>query len=167
MEGASGGQTCDDRRMPLVNESVDVLGIALVALHIAFAAVWFGHKLALPSDMRAAIHAMEGPETGLVGRLRRSVALDWVAAVGVLATGVLLAYRQGFGEVKVSVWAGATAALGLVAVAIMVTGPARRDLRAALAAGQRPEATAAGKRVAGAINIEGLLWLVALVLMLV
>ena len=68
---------------------------------------------------------------------------------------------------KVSVWAGATAALGLVAVAIMVTGPARRDLRAALAAGQRPEATAAGKRVAGAINIEGLLWLVALVLMLV
>ena len=62
---------------------MDALGVAVTALHIAFAAEWFGHKLSLPSDLRAGIHAMEGPEAGRVGRLRRAVGLDWVAAVGV------------------------------------------------------------------------------------
>lgn len=146
---------------------MDALGVTVTALHVAFAAVWFGHKLALPSDVRESIKEMREPDAGLVGRLRRGVGLDTVAVVGVVATGGLLAFRQGFSEVEISVWAGAAVAVGLVVVALMVTRTARRELRAALLAGDRPEATAAAKRFAAAVNLEGFLWLAALVLMLV
>lgn len=162
-----GRATCDHRDMPLANETVDVLGVALTTLHIAFAAIWFGHKLALPADARASIHGMEGPEAGLVGRLRRAVGLDVISATGAILTGGLMAYRAGLGEIRITVWLGAAVAVGLIVFAVLVTRPARAELRGALLAGLRPEATAAAKRVANAVNLEGFLWLAALVLMVV
>lgn len=145
---------------------MDVLDVVIRALHFAFASVWFGNKLGLPSDMRETIRDMDGPEDGLVRRLRRSVGMDIVGAAGVAVTGGLLVYRLGVGEVDLLAWAGAAVALGIVVVAILVTTPARRGLRTALAAGKRPEAIAAANRVSAAMNIEGFMWLAALVLML-
>lgn len=145
--------------------SGDVLVLVLLVLHVTFAAVWFANRLGLPSDMRDAIRAMEGPEHGLAQRIRRSVRLDGVGAAGVFVTGGLLVYRRGFGDVDLTVWVGAAVAVGLVVMSFLVTRPARRTLRAALSGGHRPEATAAARRVIGAMSVEGFLWLVALVLM--
>ena len=144
--------------------SGDVLVLVLLVLHVTFAAVWFANRLGLPSDMRDAIRAMEpraraGTADQAVGAPRRC------RRGGVFVTGGLLVYRRGFGDVDLTVWVGAAVAVGLVVMSFLVTRPARRTLRAALSGGHRPEATAAARRVIGAMNVEGFLWLVALVLM--
>lgn len=154
--------------MPLTAlESVDALGVAVLVLHIAFAAIWFGHKLGLPPDARATARVMDGPQPGLLGRLRRWARVDGVAAAGTLLTGVALAYRRGWDEVPWTVYVGAGVAVALIVVSVMLTRPARRSLRAALGDGLRPEATAAARRLATAVNVEGFLWLAALVLMVI
>ena len=152
--------------MPLLGEAVLLL-VLLVVLHVAFAAVWFGNRLGLPADMRETIHAMEEPEQGLVRRIRRSAGLDRTGMAGVLVTGGLLIYRIGPAEVDVTTWAGAATALAMIGVTFLLTRPARKELRSALLAGQRPEAVAAAKRVTGALNLEAFLWVIALVLMLI
>ncbi len=146
---------------------MDVLGVTALVLHIAFAAIWFGHKFGLPGDARSTARTMDGPQEGLIGRLKRSAGLDVLAAAGTLVTGGVLVYRQGIGEVEWTVLAGAGAAVGMILVSVLVTRAVRRQLRDALAAGQRPEAMAASRRLATAVNVEGLCWLVALVLMVI
>jgi hypothetical protein len=125
----------------------DVLTVILTALHIAFAAVWFGNRIGLTSDISETIHDMDGPAEGLIRRMVRSARFDWMAAAGVFVTGALLVVRIGPGDVGVSVWLGAAAALALVVVTLLLTRPARKDLKDALAGGLRPEAVAAVKKV--------------------
>ncbi len=146
---------------------MDVLGVTLLVLHIAFAAIWFGHKLGLPADARATVHGMDGPQQGLIERLKRAARLDVLAAAGTLVTGGALVYRRGLAEVPWTVYAGAGVAVALIVVSVMLTRPARRELRDALAGAERPEATAASRRLATAVNVEGLCWIAALVLMVV
>lgn len=138
-----------------------------LVLHIAFAAIWFAHEMGLPGDARATSRAMEGPEQGLIVRLKRAARLDGLAAAGTLVTGGVLVYLRGFEEMTWTLYAGAGAAIGLIAVSLLLTRPVRRELRDALTAGQRPEATAASRRLATALNVEGACWLAALVLMVV
>lgn len=144
---------------------MDALGVTALVLHIAFAAIWFGHKLGLPADARITSRSMEGPDAGLVGRLKRAAGMDLLAAAGTLVTGGVLVYRRGIGNVEWTVHAGAGAAVAVIVVGLLVTRPARRELRQALVAGQRPEATAASRQLATAINLEGACWLAALVMM--
>lgn len=146
---------------------MDVLSVTALVLHIAFAAIWFGHKLGLPGDARITARTMDGPQEGLIGRLKRAAGMDVLAAAGTFVTGGVLVYRQGIDQVEWTVHAGVGAAVGMILVSVLMTRPVRRQLRDALAAGQRPEATAASRRLATAVNVEGLCWLVALVLMVI
>lgn len=140
---------------------------ALEILHIAVAAAWFGSRLLIPGDVRASLHepASPGLVVDRVGKARR-VAL--VAGVLTLLSGLgLMQLTTGLLDAPWWIYAGLAAVVVMLAVDWLVAGPAWRRIKAGLESGDAPAAAASVPRFRQAINLESLLWLLALVAMVV
>ena len=136
-------------------------------LHIAVAAAWFGHKLLVPGDIKAALASGQGESNDLVPRLNRAERLGQLTGVGTVLTGLLLAWFVGFDTVAATTYFG----LGLVVLAILIGAtiarPASNALRSAISNEDRAGAALAGRQIRRVLAIEGLLWSATLVTMLV
>lgn len=144
---------------------MDAITVALTVLHITAAAAWFGHKLGHTGELRASVHSMDASRPDLAARVRRRTRIDAVAATFTFLTGGGLVVIEGGDQLAPTVLGGIGAAAVLVGVMVGVTRPARKRLADELAAGRRPESTAAVKGVARAMMAEHLVWLTALTLM--
>lgn len=139
------------------------MAIALKILHIALAAVWFGHKLLIPGDIRASLHAVGDAEGQLfVDRLRRAERLGIITGLGTLAAGSGLAYAIDASTVGIGVWIGATLVVAAIAVGAVMARPASNRLKEAVAAGDRVGGVVAGNRLVRVLAVESLLWVGAL-----
>ena len=151
-----GGAVCHN---PGVIEVVTIV-------HVAVAAAWFGHKLLIPRDVRVSLRE---PESGkhLVGRMRRARNFGIVAGLLTLGTGVwLVMLSTGFAGAPVTIHI----ALGIVIVMFLVgfflARPAWKRIEEAIDAGDTPAAVGGANSFNSALNLESLLWILALSMMI-
>ena len=138
---------------------------ALRFLHIAAAAVWFGHKLLVVPDIRGSLDRQDHAE-GLVGRLARAERLGIASGVGTLATGLALALVIGFGVVSPGVYMGLGLVVAAMALGAVVARPASIRLASSVSDGDLHEVRMSGQRLVGVLGVESLLWGLALAAML-
>lgn len=138
---------------------------ALRILHIVIAAAWFGHKLLIPSDVRASAATVRAQAGPFLRRLKRAERLGQWTGLGTLLSGVALWWAVGFNTVDIGVWVGAGLVLAAIVIGATSGRPASKRLRTAVEQGDRVEATIAGGQVNRVLGIESLLWLGALTAM--
>ena len=131
-----------------------------IALHVLFAAAWFGLGLALPALARAALSGGAPNGERVITQMNGSVALFYVFAVLNWTLGMQLGY-----ELQYNAWPyhfSLTLGLVLVGVQFLLIRPGWAKLTAG------PETAEAGrKRIMAGIGIGHLTWLVIFVLMYV
>lgn len=136
--------------------------VTLKILHIALAAAWFGHKLLVPGDIRASLHASGEDTVGFLDRLRRAERLGIITGLGTLLAGIALAYAVDASTVGYGVWIGATLVVVAIGLGVVAAMPASKRLRLAVTAGDRVAAVVNGNRLNRILALESLLWVGAL-----
>lgn len=140
---------------------------AVLILHIAVAAAWFGHKLLIPRDVRSSVRDPANAAF-LIPRVGRAQRLGIVSGLATLGTGIWLMYLiTGFSDVRTEIYVAAVAVIAMLVVGAVVETPAWRRIKEAIAAGDTPGAVAAVSGFNRAINLESLLWILALVMMII
>lgn len=141
--------------------------LTLTIAHVAIAAAWFGHKLLLPGDIRASVHAGQDEWEDLVSRLKRAERFGILTGLGTLLTGAGLMWAVGIDTISFWIWGGLALVVVAIGVGALVARPASKRLVAAVEAGDRVAATVEGQRISRVLGAESLLWLGALTTMLV
>ena len=136
-------------------------------LHVAVAAVWFGHKLLIPADLRQSIGGGVEQARSLVVRLGRAEQLGVITGLGTLLTGLVLVFMIGPAVVGSGIYVGLGLVLVAIAVGVTVARPASVRLREAVAVGDLEAAGSEARRVSQVLVVESVLWSAALVSMLV
>lgn len=143
-----------------------ILYRAILLLHIAAMAVWFGGGLSLAGDVRKTL-ARGKPHTDLLGgRVDRVLSIATIASVGTIATGLALFFARG-GFKAMPPRYHASLGLSLAALGLLMFGikPLAAQIDRALVAGEGKELRAFSARLAMLTGIDHLLKLVVLVLM--
>lgn len=153
---AGPGPFCQNRSV------IEVITIA----HIAVAAAWFGHKLLIPRDVRVSVRKAESSRN-LVGRMRRAQALGLVAGVLTLGTGVwLVMLTTGFAEAPITIHIALGTVIAMFLVGFFVARPAWKRIEGAIDAEDTPAAVGGVSSFNRALNLESLLWILALSMMI-
>jgi hypothetical protein len=143
-----------------------VIEVVTVA-HVAFAAAWFGHKLLIPRDVRVSVREQESGHT-LVGRMRRAQGLGLVSGLLTLGTGVwLVTLTTGFAKAPVTIYIALATVIGMFLVGLLAARPAWNRIKAAIDAGDTPGAVGGVTSFNRAMNLESLLWILALTMMII
>ncbi|CAN5781336.1 hypothetical protein BH23ACT4_BH23ACT4_07840 [soil metagenome] len=143
-----------------------VIEVATI-VHIAVAAAWFGHKLLLPRDVRASVRE---PESGkyLVERMRRARTFGIITGILTLGTGIwLVMLTTGFAGAPITTHIAMGAVLAMFLVGFLVARPAWKRVASAIDAGDTPGAVGGANSLNSALNLESLLWILALSMMIV
>ena len=141
--------------------------VAVKILHIAAAAVWFGHKLLIPGDVRTSIHDLPGAAS-FIDRMKRAERLGIAAGLVTLLSGLGLIYLVwGFAEAPLRIYFGLASALAMFVVGLTVARPAWQRIRLGIETGDIPAAAAGEVPFTRALALENLLWVLALGTMLV
>ena len=131
-----------------------------IALHVLFAAAWFGLGLALPALARAALAGGAPQGDRVVTMMTGSVLLFYASAVLNWTLGMQLGY-----ELQYNAWpyhTSLTLGLVLVAVQLLLIRPGWKTLTSGAEHAERGR-----KRIAAGIGIGHLTWLVIFALMYV
>lgn len=141
--------------------------VATKIVHIAFAAVWFGHKVLIPRDMRQSIHhPVDGG--GFIRRIERAERLGIGSGLGTILSGIgLILLTTGFAGTPLRIYFGLAAAIAMVFVGGLVARPAWKEIREGIIDDDLPRAAAAERPFTRALMIENLLWIGALGAMVV
>ncbi len=136
-------------------------------LHITIAAAWFGHKLLLPRDVRNSVRSSESAQL-LIARVRRARNLGLVSGLGTLVTGLWLIYlTTGFASAPFQTYVALGAVLAMFVVGASAARPAWKEIEAAVREGDTPHAVGASIGFGRALNLESLLWILALTMMVI
>jgi hypothetical protein len=133
----------------------------LLVVHLAAASVWFGHKAAVPGDIRQSLAAGLATATGMVERLGRLARVGIGAALLTVASGVGLLWDAGWTASAVR-GVGIMCALGAMAVGAAFARPAWNGLATAVADEDLAVAGAYGRRFSRWLTVESALWIAAL-----
>ncbi|MEX0795769.1 MAG: hypothetical protein WEB67_11770 [Acidimicrobiia bacterium] len=140
---------------------------AATIVHIAVAAAWFGHKLLIPRDVRVSVRE---PESGryLVDRMRRARTFGIVTGVLTLGTGIwLVMLTTGFAGAPITIHIALGAVIAMFLVGLFAARPAWKRIESAIAAGDTPAAVGGAHSLNSALNLESLLWILALSMMII
>ena len=141
--------------LPLVHTVV-------LALHVLFAAAWFGMASALPALVRSAMRPGAAEGGKVIGAMNGSAVLFYGFAVANWTLGMQLGF-----EAQYNAWPYHTAlTLGLILVAVQLL-LIRTGWNKLVAGVGTPEAEAGRKRLAAGLGIGNLVWLVLFILMYV
>ena len=139
----------------------------VTVVHIAFAAAWFGHKLLIPRDVR---NSVRDPASGanLLDRMKRAQALGLFSGLVTLGTGIwLMILTTGIAEAALTTYVALGAVLAMFLVGGLVARPAWATIRDAIRSGDTPGAVGGVTSFNRAINLESLLWILALSMMVI
>lgn len=138
---------------------------AVVILHVVFAAAWFGHKLLIPRDVRVSVRTIESGKL-LIDRMQRARRLGVLSGLGTLGTGIWLVYlTTGFFDAPVTMYVALGVVLLMFVVGATVARIAWNEIRDAIAANDVPAAAGGVAAFNRALNLESLLWILALTMM--
>ena len=135
--------------------------------HIAVAAAWFGHKLLIPRDVRTSVRE---PESGryLLDRMRRARTFGIVTGLLTLATGIwLVMLTTGFADAPITIHIAMGVVIAMFLVGFLVARPAWKRVAGAIDAGDTPGAVGSANSLNSALNLESLLWILALSMMII
>ena len=136
--------------------------VAVKILHIAAAAVWLGHKVLIPGDLRATIRDLTGSDR-FVRRMERALRVGIASGLVTVLSGLGLIHLVfGFTSAPVRIYLGLAAVLAMFVVGALVARPAWDRIRTGLETGDAPAAAAAAGRFTRALALENLLWVLAL-----
>jgi hypothetical protein len=138
---------------------------ALLVVHIAAAAAWFGHKLLIPGDVARALGAGPQAASEMVVRVGRAAPLGIGSAVVTVLSGVALLAVNGWSSTVLR-GIGIMAALGAVAVGAVGGRRAWGGVTASVADDDLATAAAFGRSFGRVLVSENVLWLVALAAMI-
>jgi hypothetical protein len=143
-----------------------VIEVVTIA-HIAFAAAWFGHKLLIPRDVRVSVREADSGRN-LVNRMRRAQRLGLVSGLLTLGTGVwLVTLTTGFADAPVTIHIALATVIGMFIVGFVAARPAWKRIKDAIEDGDTPRAVGGVASFNRAINLESLLWILALTMMII
>jgi len=143
-----------------------VIEVVTIA-HIAFAAAWFGHKLLIPRDVRVSVREADSGRN-LVNRMRRAQRLGLVSGFLTLGTGVwLVTLTTGFADAPVTINIALATVVGMFIVGFIAARPAWNRIKEAIEAGDTPRAVGGVTSFNRAMNLESLLWILALTMMII
>jgi uncharacterized membrane protein len=134
----------------------------VLLLHILSMAAWLGSALWLPGDVKRTL-AAGGDAAALRARVRPALALDAIAGVATVATGLGLAALHP--PVRIGLWIGAAFGIGLLGLVLGGVRPAWGRVAARLEAGDAAGARQAARPLAALSGVAHLLWLAAVSLM--
>jgi hypothetical protein len=136
--------------------------LALKILHISAAAIWLGHKILIPGDVRASIRNHSAVEPFL-RRMKRAERLGIGSGLVTLLSGVGLAQLVwGLTEAPWRIYVGLAAALAMFVVGATMARPAWDRIESGLRSADLPVAASGEGKFARALALENMLWLVAL-----
>jgi hypothetical protein len=136
-----------------------------IILHVLLAAAWFGHKLLIPRDVRVSVRHPASASL-LIERMSRAQRLGILTGLGTLATGLWLVYlTTGFLDAAINTYVALGAVLVMFVVGATLARPAWNRIRYAVEAEDIPTAAAAVSGFNRAVNLESLLWILALTMM--
>lgn len=140
--------------------------VALI-FHVAFAAAWFGHKLLIPRDVRISVRHAESASL-LVDRMKRAQRLGIVSGVGTLGTGAWLMYlTTGFTDAPLPIYIALATVIAMFAVGATIARTAWNRIASAIADNDIPAAAGGVAAFNRALNLESLLWILALTMMFI
>ena len=142
------------------------MDLVLRFLHIGVAAAWFGHKLLVPSDLKASVSGTVQQARDLLPRMGRAERVGQISGVGTLLTGAVLTVAVGFETVGMGVHVGMGLVVTAIAIGALFARPASNRLKAAVEAGDLDAAKPEARRLSQILGIESLLWAATLVAML-
>lgn len=143
-----------------------VIEVATI-VHIAVAAAWFGHKLLIPRDVRVSVREAESGRY-LLERMRRARTFGIVTGVLTLGTGIwLVTLTTGFAGAPITIHIAMGAVIAMFLVGFFVRRPAWKRVANAIDAGDSPAAAGGANRLNSALNLESLLWILALSMMII
>ncbi len=141
--------------LPLVHTVV-------IALHVLFAAAWFGMAAAVPSLVRGALRPGEAQGGKVIAAMNGSVVLFYVFAVANWTLGMQLGL-----DAQYNAWPYHTSlTLGLVLVAAQVL-LVRTGWNKLVAGAGTPDAETGRKRLSAGLGIGNLVWIAIFILMYV
>ena len=136
--------------------------VALKILHVLAAAIWFGHKLLIPGDVRTSIKDLSGSAM-FVDRMKRAERLGIASGLVTVLSGLALTYLVwGLTGAPIRINLGLAAALGMFIVGATVARPAWRRIRSGIERGNAPSAASGIGPSTRALALENLLWNFAL-----
>ena len=134
----------------------------LIALHVLFAAAWFGMAAAVPSLARSAMRPGAAEGGKVIAAMNGSIVLFYAAAVANWTVGMQLGL-----DAQYNAWPYHTSlTLGLVLVAVQLF-LIRTGWNKLVAGAGTPDAESGRKRLAAGLGIGNLVWLAIFVLMYV
>lgn len=140
--------------------------LVVKVVHVVFAAAWFGHKLLIPGNLRAALHSRDDVPT-VVKRMARAERLGIASGLITVLSGLYLIYlTTGFADAPIRIYLGLTGAVAMIVVGATLAGPAWKHLRTALESGDYPGAFSRLNPFIRGLRLENLLWVAVLTAML-
>lgn len=137
---------------------------ALLIIHVAAAAAWFGHKLLVPRDIRMSL-ASPALATAMVSRMTGMARLGISAALVTLLSGAGLLWLDSW-SASATLGLGIFAALAAIGVGASRARPAWAGVQRAVDVGDLTTAGAFGRRFSAWLHLESLLWIMALTAMI-
>ncbi|NND01316.1 MAG: hypothetical protein HKN91_00880 [Acidimicrobiia bacterium] len=136
--------------------------IFLKIVHVTVAAVWLGHKVLVPFDLRTV--AAAGPESGdAVAKVEMASRIGQTSGLLTFFSGLALIYAVGgFGAVPSGIYVGAGIVIVMFVVGATVARPAWLGVKRSFDVGDTVGARQAAGRLNTALLVEGVLWVVAL-----
>ena len=133
---------------------------ALLIVHVAAAAAWFGHKLMVPRDIMMSLSTHE-MASAMVERMRGTARLGIGSALATVLSGVgLLSLADWSASAMLGL--GILAALGAIAVGASWARRSWSGVQRAVSEGDLATAGAFGRQFSRWLYLESLLWIVAL-----
>jgi hypothetical protein len=134
----------------------------VIALHVLFAAAWFGMAAAVPSLARSAMRPGAAEGGKVIASMNGAIVLFYVFAIA----NWVLGRRLGF-EIQYNHWAYHTSlTLGLLLVLVQLF-LIRSGWNKLVAGAGTPEAESGRKRLAAGLGVGNLLWIALFILMYV
>lgn len=138
---------------------------ALLIVHIASAAAWFGHKLMVPRDIRMSLRSGD-VASAMVERMRGMARLGIGSALGTAFSGIGLLWLAGW-SASTTLGLGIFAAIAAIVVGASRARPAWEAVERAVEHGDLATGGAFGRRFSAWLHLESVLWMAALAAMVV
>lgn len=135
----------------------------LEVAHITVAAIWLGHKLLVPFDLRTVTEPHGETVATAVAKVERAALIGQASGLLTLLTGVALILAVGGpGSVPDRIYVGAGIVIVMFIVGAAIARPAWIRVRKSIDSGDRVGGRGAVRRLNLALLIESVLWVAAL-----
>ena len=137
-------------------------------IHIVAAAVWFGHKILLPRDLRSSLQAGGDQARGLIPRIERAERLGMASGLLTLFSGfAMILLSGGFAAMPLRIYIGMSLVIVMFLLGAIIARPAWSQVKRGIETEELEASRFGARRLIRVFVIEQSLWAAVLVTMVV